>query len=79
MYNSKITIIFISSRQVLLVLAAGCLIFYMQLVSMGQAMKTVERLSQMGQEMAESNERIINSSKLLNEKSGEPLGLIGRA
>jgi len=46
---------------------------------MGQTMKTVERLSQMAQEISESNERIINSTKILNEKSGELLKLINKA
>ena len=50
-----------------------------QNVSMGQTMKTVERLSQMAQEISESNERIINSTKILNEKSGELLRLISNA
>ncbi len=50
-----------------------------QNMSMGQTMKTVERLSQMAQEIAESNERIINSTKVLNEKSGELLKLISKA
>jgi len=47
--------------------------------SMKQTMKNVERLSQMAQEISESNEKIINSTKVLNEKSGELLKLIGRA
>jgi methyl-accepting chemotaxis protein len=50
-----------------------------QNLSMGQTMKTVERLSQMAQEISESNEKIINSTKILNEKSGELLGLISKA
>lgn len=50
-----------------------------QNVSMEQTMKTVERLSQMAQEISESNERIIDSTKVLNEKSGELLKLISNA
>jgi methyl-accepting chemotaxis protein len=44
-----------------------------------QTMKTAERLSQMTQEISESNERIINSTRILNEKSGELLNLINKA
>lgn len=47
-----------------------------QNISMGQTMDTVERLSQMAQEIAHSNERIISSTKILNEKAEELLGII---
>jgi methyl-accepting chemotaxis protein len=50
-----------------------------QNVSMAQTMKTIERLSQMAQEISESNERIINSTKILSEKSDELLKLVGNA
>jgi methyl-accepting chemotaxis protein len=50
-----------------------------QNLSMEQTMKTVERLSQMAQEISQSNERIINSTKVLNEKSDELLKIISNA
>jgi methyl-accepting chemotaxis protein len=50
-----------------------------QNLSMEQTMKTVERLSQMAQEISQSNEKIINSTKVLNEKSDELLRIISKA
>lgn len=50
-----------------------------QNTSMQQTMKTVERLSQMAQEISQSNEKIINSTKVLNEKSDELLRIISKA
>lgn len=50
-----------------------------QNLSMEQTMKTVERLSQMEQEIALSNERNINSTKILNGKSEELPALVSKA